>query len=106
MRVGKRHRSRLLAGSAMTAAVLAGAPAWAQDAPPSDPREARIEQLEDEIQALAAQVADLKAQASAEVRAVRADAPARTAPAPCEGHRVGRISTTSGSPCRRAAQRL
>lgn len=80
------RRRRLLAASAIAAALSAiGGGALAQDAPvqtaapdqvapaaPADPREAKIEALEHEIQDLAAQVADLKASTAASVKDVRA----------------------------------
>ena len=82
MRLHSTHRARLLAGAAIVGALasFAGA-AMAQDAPvstaqagsgaPVDAREARIDALETEMQALAAQIADLKASTAAGIKDVR-----------------------------------
>ena len=68
-------KNRLLAGAALTAIAWPGLAA-AQD------ENARIQALEAQVEALAQQIADLKAQSAASVAAVRADALATTASIP------------------------
>jgi phosphate-selective porin OprO/OprP len=73
--------SARLAQAALIGVLLAGASsvAFAQDAvstapradTPSDPREAKLEALEAQVQVLAAQLADLKAQSVSEIRDLR-----------------------------------
>jgi phosphate-selective porin OprO/OprP len=74
-------RAGLLAATALAGALGFASGAWAQDggqvvataAPeaPADPRDAEIRALHDEISALAAQVADLKAAVSSNIKDVR-----------------------------------